>query len=104
MQLRNNTGTETGRDEIEPESTDLAAAQPFTPTEDWIQQYKKQCTPKLITGLNQFARTRVDGSLIPSRFDADVDRHVRRDVEERAVFIDRGDAHADRWTSASSSI
>ena len=45
-----------------------------------------------------------DGSLIPSRFDADVDRHVHRDVEERAVFIDRGDAHADRWTSASSSI
>lgn len=27
----------------------------------------------------------VDGSLIPSRFDADIDRHVRRDVEERAV-------------------
>ena len=58
MQLPDNTGTETGRDEIETESTEAVAAQPFTPTEDWIQQYKKQCTPKLITGLNQFARTR----------------------------------------------
>lgn len=31
----------------------------------------------------------VDGSLIPSRFDADVDRHVRRRVEDRAVHRQR---------------
>jgi hypothetical protein len=60
MKSPNTTGTETGRDtiEIENEDADAVAAEAFTPTEDWIQQYKKQCTPKLISGLNQFARTR----------------------------------------------
>lgn len=32
--------------------------EPFTPTEAWIKQYQKQATPKLIAGLNQYARTR----------------------------------------------
>jgi hypothetical protein len=60
MKSPHDTGTETGREhnEIENEAADVAAAEQFTPTEDWVQQYKKQCTPKLITGLNQFARTR----------------------------------------------
>ena len=30
----------------------------------------------------------VDGSLIPSRFDAELDRHVRRGVEDRDIVID----------------
>lgn len=60
MKSPNDTGTETGRDSIETENEggDVAAAAPFTPSEDWIQKYKTQCTKKLIDGLNQYARTR----------------------------------------------
>ncbi len=32
--------------------------EPFTPTEEWIEQYQQQATAGLIAGLNQFARTR----------------------------------------------
>src|SRR5436853_569885 len=32
--------------------------EPFTPTEEWIEQYQQQATAELIAGLNQFARTR----------------------------------------------
>jgi len=54
------TGAETGQDiEIENETGDVAAAEQYAPSEDWIQQYKKQCTPTLIKGLNGWARTRV---------------------------------------------
>lgn len=38
---------------------------------------------------NAWHRRIVDGSLIPSRFDAEVDRHVRRRVEDRAVHRQR---------------
>jgi hypothetical protein len=54
VQPPKNTGTETGRDEIDSES-DIETAKPFAPTEDWIKQYEKQATPKLIAGLNQYA-------------------------------------------------
>lgn len=32
--------------------------EPFTPTEEWVEQYQQQATAKLIAGLHQFARTR----------------------------------------------
>ncbi len=50
------TAAATGRDPIDTEPND--ASKPFTPSETWIQQYQKQATPRLIAGLNQFARTR----------------------------------------------
>jgi hypothetical protein len=46
----------------------------------------------------------VDGGLIPSLFDVDVDRHVRRRVEDRAGRSKAATRGAARWTSASSSI
>ena len=46
----------TGRDPIESNVEENHA--PFTPSEAWIKQYTKQATPKLIAGLNQFARAR----------------------------------------------
>jgi hypothetical protein len=56
MKSPNDTGAGTGRDENNDEAK--GAAETFKPTEDWIKQYTKQCDRKLITGLNQFARTR----------------------------------------------
>ncbi len=50
------TASATGRNSNETENDD--AIQPFTPSEAWIKQYQKQATPKLIAGLNRFARTR----------------------------------------------
>jgi len=50
------TAAATGRDPNETEIEETAES--FTPTETWIKQYQKQATPKLIAGLNQFARTR----------------------------------------------
>jgi hypothetical protein len=57
VQPPKNTGTETGRDEIQSESK-IETARPFTPSEDWINEYQKQATPKLIAGLNRYAQTR----------------------------------------------
>ncbi len=51
------TAAEAGRDP----STEIAREEltsPFTPTQDWIRHYHKQATAKLISGLNQYARTR----------------------------------------------
>ena len=56
MQEPTTTAAETGRDPNDTEIEDTN--EPFTPTEDWIKQYQKQATAKLIAGLNQFARTR----------------------------------------------
>jgi hypothetical protein len=58
MKPDDDTGTETGRDQIENEAGEVAAREPYAPSEDWIQQYKKQCTPKLINSLNQVARAK----------------------------------------------
>jgi hypothetical protein len=60
MKRDDDTGTETGRDndEIENEGAELQPPQPYAPTEDWIQKYKKQCTPTLMNGLNQAARAK----------------------------------------------
>jgi integrase len=59
VQPPKNTGTETGRDAIQSESeSKIETEQAFTPSEDWINEYQKQATPKLIAGLNQYARTR----------------------------------------------
>jgi hypothetical protein len=56
MEEPTTTATATGRDH---EATDIDdGAEPFTPTEAWIREYERQATPKLIAGLNQFARTR----------------------------------------------
>ena len=55
MQEPTTTATATGRDN---ETDDHDTIQPFTPSEAWIKQYTRQATPKLIAGLNQFARTR----------------------------------------------
>jgi hypothetical protein len=59
MKSPHDTGTETGRNtiEIENEVGDIAV-EAFTPSEDWIQKYKKQCDKRLIDGLNRYARTR----------------------------------------------
>jgi hypothetical protein len=57
MKSPNDTGTETGRD---PNDGDCGT-KPFAPTEDWIQQFKKQCNQSLMTGLNNYARTRAFG-------------------------------------------
>lgn len=51
-----NTAAATGRDPSDSETNDTIYS--FTPTEEWIQQYQKQATAKLITGLHQYARTR----------------------------------------------
>ena len=56
MQEPTITAPATGRDPIESIVEENQA--PFTPSESWIKQYQKQATPKLIAGLNQFARTR----------------------------------------------
>lgn len=56
MQEQLNTATETGREPNESETEETSFS--FSPTEDWIQQYQKQATAKLIAGLHQFARTR----------------------------------------------
>ena len=56
MQKPTTTATATGRDSNETDDHDTI--QPFTPSEAWIKQYTKQATPKMIAGLNQFARTR----------------------------------------------
>jgi hypothetical protein len=60
MKRDDDTGTETGRDhnEIENDAVELQPAQPYTPSEDWIQKYKKQCTTTLINSLNQTARAK----------------------------------------------
>jgi len=56
MQELTTTAAATGRDPNETAIDETVDA--FTPTEAWIKQYQKQATPKLIAGLNQFARTR----------------------------------------------
>jgi hypothetical protein len=56
MQELTTTAAETGRDANDTEIEETTES--FTPTEIWIRQYQKQATPKLISGLNQFARTR----------------------------------------------
>ncbi len=60
MKSPNDTGTGTGRDgtEIENDGTEVQSAQPYAPSEDWIQKYKKQCTTTLINGLHQAARAK----------------------------------------------
>ncbi len=50
------TAAVTGRDPSDAEIDESIEA--FAPSEDWIKHYQKQTTPKLIAGLNQFARTR----------------------------------------------
>ena len=55
MQEPTTAATATGRD---TDTDDHDTIQPFTPSEAWIKQYTKQATPKMIAGLNQFARTR----------------------------------------------
>lgn len=47
-------GRSTNDDSISSEGT----PRPFSPTEQWIRQYQRQATPQLISGLNQYARTR----------------------------------------------
>jgi hypothetical protein len=56
MKSPNDTGAETGRD---PNDANAGRAETFAPPEDWIQQFKKQCTQSLITGLNKYAHTRM---------------------------------------------
>lgn len=84
MKSPNETGTATGRDTRTDEME--GAAETFKPTEDWIKQYTKQCTPKLIGGLNQYARTRslaVNGA--GGKFDG---------LDARALVLD---ALGDTW-------
>jgi hypothetical protein len=51
------TAAEAGRDpRTEIESEEIKS--PFTPTQEWIRHYHKQATAKLVSGLNQYARTR----------------------------------------------
>ena len=59
MKSPNDTGAETGRDrnEIDNDAT-AQPAQPYAPSEDWIQKYKKQCTTSLINSLHQAARAK----------------------------------------------
>lgn len=46
----------------------------------------------------------VDGRLNPTSFDGEIDRQVRRGLDEPAVSSLDADAPVDRWTSAGSSV
>jgi hypothetical protein len=84
MQEPTTTAAEIGRDPNETENEDTTES--FTPTEAWIKQYQKQATPKLIAGLNQFARTR-------ALTVANVGRKVDDDYARELVL----DALGDTW-------
>ncbi|HTR53347.1 MAG TPA: hypothetical protein VMJ10_21785 [Kofleriaceae bacterium] len=79
MKSPNDTGTETGRN---PNDANDGGTEPFAPNEDWIQQFKTQCNQSLITGLNNYARTRMLGVAYAGR---KVDDYYARELVLDAI-------------------
>ena len=78
MQGPNDTATETGRDDNDV----VESADQWAPTEEWIKQFQKQCTAKMILGLNQYARTR---ALTVAAAGRKVDDYYARELVQDAL-------------------
>lgn len=78
MQGPKDTATETGRNETDV----VVESEQWAPSEEWIKAFQKQCTPKLILGLNQYARTR---ALTVAAVGRKVDDYFARELVQDAL-------------------
>ena len=90
------TATVMGRD---AETETAAAAQPYEPSDSWLDAFNTQLTPKLIDSLRNFARMRVLAVAYAGR---KVDDYYPRELVQDAI----GDTYAGvlRWDPARASL